>query len=193
MLNSSLLRGSRIILTALERGDAPVVALWEYDSEFLRMLDASPAMPRSEEQIVRWIDGEQKSRDNYLFGIRLLESGDLIGWLELDGIQWTHHNCHLGIGIGRREYWGQGYGTEAMTLALQFAFHELNLHGVHLTVFSYNERAVKMYERLGFHREGGYREYVLRDGKRYDMLLYGLLRREWEARNARSAGWRTGG
>jgi RimJ/RimL family protein N-acetyltransferase len=58
---------------------------------------------------------------------------------------------------------------------------ELNLHRVQLTVFSYNERAIALYEKLGFQREGVYREFIQRDGRRYDMYLYGLLRREWKA------------
>ena len=72
---------------------------------------------------------------------------------------------------------------EALRLMLRFAFHELNLHRLQLTVFAYNEAAIRLYERLGFQREGAFREYLLRDGKRYDMLLYGLLAREWEAQS----------
>ncbi len=66
-----------------------------------------------------------------------------------------------------------------MELILRFVFHELNLHRIQLTVFSYNERAVALYENLGFTREGVYREHLQRDGQRHDMYLYGLLRREW--------------
>ncbi len=190
-MSSSLLRGERVELTALHRDDVPVIASWEQDTDFLRLLDASPAQPRSIEEITRWLESGQKARNNFLFGVRLLLSETLIGWVELDGIQWAHGSTGLGLAIGRREQWGQGYGREALELALQFAFHELNLHGVHLTVFSYNERAIALYERIGFQREGAYREYLHRDGKRHDMLLYGLLRREWEARNAHSAGWQT--
>ena len=69
-----------------------------------------------------------------------------------------------------------------MRLALKFAFDELNLHRVQLTVFAYNDRAIALYEKLGFQREGTFREFLHRDGARYDMYLYGLLRREWEAR-----------
>jgi RimJ/RimL family protein N-acetyltransferase len=57
----------------------------------------------------------------------------------------------------------------------------MNLHRLQLTVLDYNARAIAMYERLGFQREGTYRELGLRDGRRYDMHLYGLLRPEWEA------------
>jgi RimJ/RimL family protein N-acetyltransferase len=193
MINGQLLRGQTVWLTSLDRNAVPVIARWEQDIEFLRLLDSSPARPRTEDEIARWLESEQRSPNNVLFGIRLLDTDDLIGWVELDGIQWNHGVCSLGIAIGSRSMWGQGYGAEALSLMLQFAFSELNLHGVHITVFSYNERAIKLYENLGFQREGVYREYLHRDGKRHDMLLYGILRREWENRTARSAGWRTRG
>jgi RimJ/RimL family protein N-acetyltransferase len=67
-----------------------------------------------------------------------------------------------------------------MIVGLRFAFHELNLFRVCLTVFSYNAAAIALYEQLGFTREGTYREHIERDGQRYDMVLYGLLRPEWE-------------
>jgi RimJ/RimL family protein N-acetyltransferase len=70
-----------------------------------------------------------------------------------------------------------------MGLALRFAFDELNLHRLQLTAFSYNERAVALYEKLGFRQEGVFREFLQRDGRRHDMILFGLLRHEWEQRS----------
>lgn len=185
MIGANLLRGDRIWLTALNRADAPVMARWEYDNEYLRLMDSSPAHPRSEDEIVRWLDSLTKSQSDYTFGIRLIESDDLIGWAQLDGIVWAHGTTSLGIGIGNRNFWDHGYGTEAITLLLDFAFDELNLHRVHLTVFSYNARAIHLYEQLGFQREGIHREHIQRDGQRHDMLLYGILRREWAAHQHR--------
>jgi len=86
----------------------------------------------------------------------------------------------LAIGLGP-DHWDQGYGQEAMRLLLAFGFQELNLYRVQLTVFSYNPRAIRVYEKLGFQREGVFRQALHRDGQRHDMLLYGLLRPEWEA------------
>jgi RimJ/RimL family protein N-acetyltransferase len=88
----------------------------------------------------------------------------------------------MSIGLGDSANWGKGYGNEATRLALGFAFNELNLHRVQLTVFDYNSRAIHLYEKLGFQQEGIYREFLQRDGRRFDMYLYGLLRHEWEAR-----------
>lgn len=192
---SQLLRGQRVWLSALGREDAVTIAGWDTDSTFLRLLDAAPAAPRSEDEVARWLDSTRRAHDYFAFGVRLTGSDDLIGWLELDSIQWNHQTCGLGIGIGSWAYRGQGYGTEALALALDFAFYELNLHRVTLTVFAYNHAAVGLYEKLGFVREGVYREHLHRAGQRYDMLLYGLLRREWAALHPPipPLDWRSGG
>jgi RimJ/RimL family protein N-acetyltransferase len=82
--------------------------------------------------------------------------------------------------VGEREYWGRGYGTEAMRLVLQFAFQELNLHRVSLGVFAYNERAIRSYEKAGFRIEGRLRQGIHRVNQRWDEVVMGILRSEWE-------------
>lgn len=182
MYPSNLLQGTRIRLTALTAADLPTIARWQEDAQLMRLLDARPAYPQTETALKQWLEDTQKAPDGFLFAVRLLDSDDLIGYVELDGILWSHQVGWLSIAIGDSAYRGQGYGLEAMQLALAFAFGELNLYRVQLTVFSYNDRAIALYEKLGFLREGVYRECLQRDGRRYDMYLYGLLHSEWKVR-----------
>lgn len=178
---TTLLEGSRIKLVPLNSADTATVARWQQDASYLRLLDANAAYPKSESQVAEWIREGQRGREHFLFGIRVLLSDDLIGFLELGDVMWTHGNSWLTIAIGEPEYRGRGYGSEALGLALDFAFRELNLHRVQLTVFSYNAAAIHVYEKLGFQREGVYREFLQRDGQRFDMYLYGILKDEWES------------
>lgn len=182
MKRTNILRGDKVRLTALSDEDLKSVAEWHQDAGFLRMYDSKPAYPRTEEELASSIRAQQERDDTYLFAIHLIDTERIIGILSLDGIAWTHGTCFVSIGIGEEADRGQGYGREAMQLALKFAFHELNLHRICLTVFSYNPVAITMYESLGFTKEGTYREHLLRDGQRHDMYLYGLLQREWEER-----------
>lgn len=179
---ANLFFGERVRLTSPRPEDAATMARWYENGEFGRLWDSSAAYPRSEPSIRKWLEGLADEKDTYAFAIRLNEGDEMIGYLDLSDIQWNNGVTWLAIAIGSADHRGKGYGKEAMELALKFAFHELNLHRVQLTVFSYNDRAIRLYERLGFQREGVYREFLLRDGQRYDMILYGLLRREWEAR-----------
>jgi RimJ/RimL family protein N-acetyltransferase len=180
MILSKLLHGSRIRLTALTSDDLPTIARWYEDAEFMRLYDARPAQPKSKAELEQWMEDLQKDKNAVVFAIRPANSEGLIGTIELDGILWAHGVCGLSIAIGDRAHWGQGFGYEATRLALDFAFNELNLHRVTSTVFSYNARSIALFEKLGFQREGVYREFLQRDGKRHDMLLYGLLAREWQ-------------
>jgi RimJ/RimL family protein N-acetyltransferase len=180
MIETNLLRGERVRLTALNTDDLPTIARWEEHSEYQRNFDASPALPRSIGQLTRWLEDEQQLKNQFLFAIRLVEDNTLIGILDISGISWAHQVGWLAIGIGEAQHRGKGYGYEASRLALKFAFHEINLHRVQLSVFSYNPRAIALYEKLGFQREGVFREFLQRDGQRHDMILYGLLRHEWE-------------
>lgn len=184
MYPQTLLRSPRLRLVALTEDDLATIVAWYQDTEFMRLLDALPATPKAFAALRDWLKEANASPNDYLFGVRLPGNNALVGYVELDGILWPHRVCGLCVAIGERQYWGQGCGTEAAGLALDFAFQELNLHRVQATVFRYNLRSIAMCERLGFRREGVYREFLQRDGARHDMLLYGLLRHEHRAGRA---------
>ena len=179
-----LLGGERVRLTALQQGDIPTIARWYGDTAFLRLFDAVAARPLSEAEISLKLEEWQRDQNGFYFAVRSADErkDDLLGLIELDGVLWPHRVCGMSIAIGDCGDWGQGYGYEAAELALAFAFGELNLHRVTATVFNYNERSRALVEKLGFRLEGAFREFLERDGERHDMLLYGLLRPEWEAR-----------
>jgi RimJ/RimL family protein N-acetyltransferase len=155
------------------------------DSEYMRLLDTDPAhllsMIRNKEWYEKNLVEEQKDDELFLL-IRTLHDDRTIGFIGLDGISWTHGDAWIGIGLGDREDWGKGYGTDAMRILLRYAFEELNLHRLSLSVFEYNPRAIRSYEKVGFVIEGSARQFLNRDGKRYDMILMGILREEWESR-----------
>jgi RimJ/RimL family protein N-acetyltransferase len=176
---TALLKSDTISLTSVTEVDLPILLRWYQDPEFLRLFDALPAAPKTESSLKEWIENASTSHNRYLFGIRRNDDHQLLGFVELDGILWNQRVCGLAIAIGENELRGKGLGQNAMKLVLEFAFHELNLHRVQLTVFDYNIQAIKLYEKLGFKHEGMYRDFIQRDGKRYNMHLYGHLQNEW--------------
>lgn len=93
----------------------------------------------------------------------------------------------LGIAIASA-YQGKGYGTEAIRWALDWAFRFANLHSVGLDVVEYNDRARRVYKKVGFVYEGRSREVVFCGGKYWDLIHYSILDREWEAVCAREYG-----
>jgi RimJ/RimL family protein N-acetyltransferase len=178
-----LLQGQLVRLVAANsEKDAELLAQWSRDSEYRRLLDTDPASPHSvkqaKEEILKWMEHEQPN--SFGFMIRTLADDRVIGFVGLDGIGWTHGDCFVGIGIGDPEYRGNGYGTDAMRVILRYAFTELNLHRVSLDVFEYNLRAIRSYEKAGFVVEGRARQFLNRDGRRWDLIFMGILREEWE-------------
>jgi RimJ/RimL family protein N-acetyltransferase len=191
------LRGERLRLTAMTEADVPTLARWYADGEFLRLLDSEPAHPRNEAQMAEYVRNHQTKPDCFYFAIRRNDDDTLVGFVEIDGVLWSQRVTYFSIAIGDPAERNRGYGSEALELMLGFAFHKLNLHRVALTVFSYNTQAIRAYEKAGFTLEGRHREFLERDGVRYDMLQYGLLRPEWEAlrreRAAQSSGAESSG
>jgi RimJ/RimL family protein N-acetyltransferase len=153
---------------------------WGRNSEYKRMLDADPAYLYSEKATREWFEREQdKPEPEYLlFLIRTLEGDQVIGDIGLESIH-QHGDAFVGIGIGEPEYWSKGYGTDAMEIILRYAFQELNLHRVSLDVFEYNPRAIRSYQKAGFQIEGRYRQFLNREGRRWDMLFMGITSQEW--------------
>ncbi|HET7087605.1 MAG TPA: GNAT family protein [Anaerolineae bacterium] len=179
-MDMQIFKGELVRLTAsISDKDAETLASWSRDSEFQRLLDDDPAQPRSVKKVKEEIEEEPK-HDRFPFLIRTLADDRLIGFVGLGGVRWTHRDAWVGIGLGDREYWGKGYGTDAMRVVLRYAFAELNLHRVTLGVFEYNARAIRSYEKAGFVVEGRSKQEVLRDGRRWDGIYMGILRDEWE-------------
>lgn len=180
-----LLTGQLVRLAAIDaEKDAEAFARWELESEYMRQLDSGPHRPHSVKRIKEGIEKEQNEDPNTLaFSVLTLADDNLIGFVAFDGINWQHGDTFVAIGIGNPAFRGNGYGTDAMRVMLRYGFMELNLARVQLNTFSYNERAIKSYLRVGFVVEGQQRGMLLRDGQRWDFVYMSVLRDEWLAKN----------
>lgn len=168
---------------------AEAYLLWLQDSEYNRLMNSGISQMYSQSQHEKWQEKQLEPPDNnFFFHVIRLSDNKLIGDVGLDGVSWAHGESFVGIAIGERELWGQGYGTEAMRLILRFAFQELNLRRVSLNVFEYNPRAIRSYEKTGFCLEGRVRGALNRSGRRWDILYMGILRSEWEAQQKSTSG-----
>ena len=182
-----LLRGHLVRLAAPNpETDAETVAAWSRDAEFQRMVESgAPELwtaRSAKDDIVRSQGEDIPKETEYPFAIRTLADDRLIGFINLEVGPLSQRNGWIAIGIGLREYWGQGYGTDAMRILQRFSFAELNLERLTLNVFAYNERAQRSYLKAGFQVEGRQRERLRRGSQRYDMIFMGLLRDEWQPR-----------
>lgn len=186
MDDRDLFRGTLVRLAARRPEDLEAFSRWSEDSVYRRLVDTEPARPLTPEEVAAGPDGGASTSHSTAFRLRTLDDDTLIGFVALFNIEWPHGSAMLAIGIGEAAYRGQGYGSDALRLILNYAFRELNLYRVGLDVIGSNARAIRAYERAGFRREGAWRGAVLRDGARQDRVLMGILRDEWAALQGRA-------
>ncbi|WP_204194274.1 GNAT family protein [Staphylococcus sp. GDY8P47P] len=159
---------SQINLRALKKSDSNLILNW-IKNEKLRYLIGT-VYPITELEHENWFQNRMLEKDNRMFVIDL-DNEKSIGIVGFKNLDWVNRNSELFIYIGDEEYWGKGYGTQALELIIKFAFNNLNLHMLYLEVFSYNKNATKTYERLGFKQDGILRQSKFQDGKYYDKII----------------------
>ena len=173
--------GERVRLRPIEREDLPRFVEWFSDPEVRRYL--SMVLPFSLAQEERWFEAlldRLEERTLVALTIETLD-GVHIGNIGLHNIDWKDRHAELGIAIGEKEYWGRGYGTDAIHTILRVAFHDMNLHRVFLRVHADNARGIRCYQKVGFQMEGTLRESVFQQGAYHDMLVMGILTTEFQA------------
>ena len=163
--------------------DPEIESKWTHNAEFMRLFEFEPARPMSAAIVKKQYEKLEKrieeSKNLYHFTIRAKADDRLIGKATVLRVEWTNGNCAIRIGIGAAEDRRQGYGTQAMKMLLRFAFAELNMFRVTAYVPEYNEGAIALLKKFGFVEEVRRRQSLERDGRRWDLLVFGLLKDEW--------------
>ncbi len=173
-----MIEGKKVRIRAIEKTDMDEIMKWVNDPEVKNNLLMRYPISRYQEE--KWIERavDETNKRNKAFAIETKE-GVYLGGISLHGIDWENRNAEVGIVIGKKEYWGKGYGTDAMMSILDFAFNQMNLHRVYLRVFEYNLRGMKSYEKCGFKKEGILREDRYANGEYHDTVMMGILRSEF--------------
>lgn len=175
------LAGEKCYLSPIQPEDAIAWTAWMNDLEVTLPLGDEAYIPYSLERMHEDImDAIQ--RQQHIFSIVTLADDQLIGRCLLFATDTVNRSAMLGIFIGQKEFWGQGYGQEATRLLLDYAFNLLNLHSVMLGAFNFNERAIHAYERVGFKTIGRRREARLIGGQAYDVVFMDMLESEFRER-----------
>lgn len=173
-----MLKGDRVILRALSRDDLPRQQQFNNDIDVELAGGGDPPLPQSLARLQAEFDAglSKGSRDGASFAIEV--EGVYIGGCALFNFDHVAHRAMLGIGIGDKTYWGQGYGREAVQLLVDYGFRHHNLHKVWLEVHGRNQRAIRAYRACGFVEEGRLRQHVWSDGAYDDLVIMGVLRPE---------------
>lgn len=179
-----MITGNRVRLRAVERDDLPLFVEWLNDPEVTQGLTIYLPLSFAHEE--KWFDNMlNRPMDEHPMVIEVLQ-GD--GWRPIGNcgfhnLDWRCKSAEVGIFIGEKSMWNQGFGTEAMRLLLKHGFETLNLNRIALDVYDTNTRAIHSYEKAGFQLEGRKRQAMFKAGQYVDILFMSILRSEWQSRH----------
>ncbi len=143
--------GKNVRLRPLLIQDLPKMVTWNCDDEIQSFVDCT--LPSNLHNLERWYHENVPDRHYQIFAIETAD-GVLIGDLELDHICWSKREAELRIRIGEKNYWGQGFGSEALKLVLGYMFNEKKFLRIYLRVYTFNRRAINCYLKNGFRSVG---------------------------------------
>ena len=176
-----VLAGNNVSLVTLEMDDVNLLYKWINNKKITQYLNSYTRL-YSLEYEKKWLESALMDPDNPIFGIWKNREKRLIGVISLD-VDKINNRALLGIYIGEEKEWGKGYGSEAVILALDYAFYVLGVHKVWLGLASYNKRAYKSYKKLGFKEVGRLRDHIkITDSKYTDYILMDILKKDFDER-----------
>lgn len=172
-----MIKGKQLTLRAITQDDLPRYVAWLNDPEVTWHLKTMPPFNLDDE--IDWYNRQHNDPSQLNLAIDLNEGRQHIGSVSLMNINQRDQNAELGIVIGDKTQWGQGYGQEAITLLLQYGFLQLNLHRIYLRVDASHQAGIRCYTNCGFKEEGRMRHSTYHHGQFEDQLLMSVLRPEY--------------
>jgi RimJ/RimL family protein N-acetyltransferase len=169
-----MLHGELVTLRAFRPEDVDVLFAGTNDVETELFSGGGAPTPTPRESVVELWERRRNDRNSVDFIIEA--DGKVIGELGLFDPNHVARTMELGITVVDKEYWGRGYGSEAVRLAVDYGFRFRNVRKVCLTVLANNPRAIKAYAKAGFVEEGRRKLQVWNGGEYVDEVLMGVFR-----------------
>jgi len=177
-VKTAFLVGERIYLRPLDvESDLDRCLEWINDPELQARIGRRHPMSKIQEK--EWLENQYKREDHMNLAIVLKDDDRHIGNCGFNQIDYVNRCAEFGILIAERDAWGVGYGPEAARVILKYGFEELGLHRIWLWAYSFNQHAIRAYEKAGFVHEGIRREEYFRNGAYHDGVMMSVLESEW--------------
>jgi len=179
MKHLPVLQGTRVILRAMGPADADAMFQSLSNIEIMRLTGSHGDFTLS--QVQKFCEQVASDDDRADFVITLSsDPATPRGEVVLNNIDRDNRACNFRISLYDEADFGQGMGSEATQLILQYGFDVLGLHRIELEVYAFNSRAIRSYEKVGFTREGIRRDALLWDGEYVDAICMSILRHEFK-------------
>ena len=172
------IKGKKIFLRAIEESDIPSLHSWANDPQTQHIM-GDINFPSSMKFHLDWFNNLKNEPFNKRFAIESYE-GELIGLSHMNKIDWKNSHAWHGIVLGNSNIRGKGYGFDSVMTTMKYAFDELNFQRLDGAMISYNTHSINFYcNKLGWKKEGKRKNYYYRDGKYWDKIDVGILRKDY--------------
>lgn len=165
--------GDNIILREIQEEDTDYIVKWRNQESIKKFFIGQEDFTR--EGHLNWYHNVVQTKKAVQFIIIDRLSNKPVGSTFIKDIDYKFKKGEFGIFIGEEGYLGRGIGTEAAKLIIQYGFKELGLHKIFLRVFADNTRAIKSYEKVGYVKEGYFKDDVFIQGKYHDMVYMAVI------------------
>lgn len=184
-----VLHSERLILREFEDNDWPALQVIHSNPEVTRYWEKHRTAEQTREWLLEAIHANQASpRHSHDFAIIRKSDQALIGQIGIGDAECRHHgSLDFGYALAR-EYWGNGYATEALKTLLHFGFTKLGAHRICAECDPANLASARVMEKAGMRRKAHFRQirtYSGAEGDWHDSLLYSILDDEWYAQHER--------
>lgn len=166
----------RLYLSPTSVDDAAKYVEWLNNHEISKYLGGTSRIYNLEDE-KKWI--EETNQNGYVFAIVSKDKDKLIGNCGFVSLDKFKGNAEIGIFIGDNDYLGKGYGTEILKALVKYGFDHLLLNNIMLKVFSFNERAIKSYKKVGFKEFGRRHKCYNIENTWYDEIYMEILREDF--------------
>lgn len=175
-----MIRGEKITLRSYQLDDAD--PLWDsiHNEEINKLTGTHSTFTREmiDGYIERQVKADDDSRASFI--IESVDNPCAVGEVVINDIDHDNHSGNIRISLFHEEDLNKGYGSEAMRLMTDYGFKELSLHRISLGVYNFNPRAIRVYEKIGYKREGVMRDALCWNGEYVDEIMMSILAHEWD-------------
>jgi len=181
-----MLESKRIKLRLLEPDDMKQIVEWRNTEQSYNSFLSF--VPLNLDRQMKWYNSQVYDFTQSNFAVIHKDTGLMIGMIGIYDIDNASRKCEWGrILIGHPEFLNQGYGREAIEVVLEYAFDYLNMNRVQCTCIGSNRKVITLYKSIGFTEEGTFRDYVFKNNKYDNVVLFSILKKEYKEKRKHSS------
>ncbi len=174
-MTSPTIKTQNYIIRPFKKEDALLWQSWDIDPEIQSHMPEPENESQDISQQYEYIEECEKDEEGYYWSVET-NDGVTIGTVSLFEINSHHKNANVGIVIGDKNYWGKGVATEVLQTLSSYAFEYLDVVRISAEVEANNISMQKVFEKVGFVQDGVFKKARVKEGKRIDVLHFGIVK-----------------